>query len=90
MTTTVGIFVFADVEVLDFAGPYEVFTTASRVHRRSCPSDPDPFKVFIIGQTGTPIRARAGLSVHPDYHFKNHPPIDILVIPGGVVTQELS
>ena len=90
MTATVGIFVFENVEVLDFAGPYEVFTTASRVHRRSRPSDSDPFKVFTIGRTGEPVRARAGLSVHPDYHFKNHPPIDILVIPGGVVTQELS
>ena len=90
MTATVGIFVFENVEVLDFAGPYEVFTTASRVHRRSRPSDPDPFKVFTIGRTGTPIRARAGLGVHPDYHFTNHPPIDILVIPGGVVTQELA
>lgn len=90
MTTSVGIFVFDNVEVLDFAGPYEVFTTASRVHRRSHPSDPDLFKVIIIGRTGAPVRARAGLSIHPDYYFKNHPPIDILVIPGGVVTQELS
>lgn len=90
MTTSVGIFVFENVEVLDFAGPYEVFTTASRVHRRSHPSDPDLFKVIIIGRTGAPVRARAGLSIHPDYYFKNHPPIDILVIPGGVVTQELS
>ncbi|MHB1090173.1 MAG: DJ-1/PfpI family protein [Ilumatobacteraceae bacterium] len=90
MTTSVGIFVFENVEVLDFAGPYEVFTTASRVHRRSRPSDPDLFKVIIIGRTGAPVRARAGLSIHPDYYFKNHPPIDILVVPGGVVTQELS
>ena len=90
VTATVGIFVFENVEVLDFAGPYEVFTTASRVHRRSRPSDPDPFKVFTIRRTGRPIRARAGLGVHPDYHFANHPPIDILVIPGGVVTQELA
>lgn len=90
MTTSVGIFVFDNVEALDFAGPYEVFTTASRVHRRSRPSDPDLFKVIIIGRTGAPVRARAGLSVHPDYYFKNHPPINILVIPGGVVTQELS
>lgn len=90
MTATVGIFVFENVEVLDFAGPFEVFTAASRVHCRSRPSDSDPFKVFIIGRTGAPVRARAGLIVHPDYHFKNHPPIDILVIPGGVITQELS
>ena len=90
MTATVGIFVFENVEVLDFAGPYEVFTTASRLHGRAHPSDADLFQVFTIGRTGAPVRARAGLSVHPDYHFGNHPSIDILVIPGGVVTQELS
>lgn len=90
MTATVGILVFDDMELLDFAGPYGVFTTASRVHRRSYPSDPDFFRVIVVSRTGSPVRARAGLSIHPDYHFKNHPPIDILVIPGGVVTQELT
>ena len=90
MTATVGIFVFENVEVLDFAGPYEVFTTASRLHGRAHPSDADLFQVFTVGRTDAPIRARAGLSIYPDCHFKNHPPIDIVVFPGGVVTQELS
>ena len=44
----VGIFVFPGVEVLDFAGPYEVFTTASRVHLRMHPETPPPFEVFTI------------------------------------------
>lgn len=83
----VGIFIFENVEVLDFAGPYEVFTTASRVSQRN--SQPEPFTVFTIGRTGATIQARAGLKVHTDYHFGNHPPIDLLIIPGGVVTQEL-
>lgn len=84
---TVGIFIFENVEVLDFAGPYEVFTTATRVGQRN--SLPEPFTVFTISRTGTPIQARAGLKVYADYHFENHPPIDLLIIPGGVVTQEL-
>lgn len=83
----VGIFIFENVEVLDFAGPYEVFTTASRVSQRN--SQPEPFTVFTIGRTGATIQARAGLKVYADYHFGNHPPIDLLIIPGGVVTQEL-
>ena len=35
MTITIGLHVFDQVEVLDFAGPFEVFTTAARVHRRT-------------------------------------------------------
>ena len=89
MTCNVGIFVFNDVEVLDFAGPYEVFTTASRVFKRPQPDSPDPFTVFTVAQTTTAVRARAGLKVFPDYDLLNHPRIDLLLIPGGVVTSEL-
>ena len=89
MSCKLGIFVFNDVEVLDFAGPYEVFTTASRVFKRQQPDSPDPFTVFMVAQTTTPVRTRAGLKVFPDYHFLNHPEIDLLLIPGGVVTSEL-
>ena len=89
MTCNVGIFVFNEVEVLDFAGPYEVFTTASRVHKRGQPGASDPFTVFTVGRTRDPVRARAGLSVFPDFGFDKHPDIDLLLIPGGVVTAEL-
>ena len=89
MSCNVGIFVFNDVEVLDFAGPYEVFTTASRVFKRQQPDSPDPFTVFTVAQSTTSVRARAGLKVFPDYDLLNHPKIDLLLIPGGVVTSEL-
>lgn len=89
MTHNVGIFVFDDVEVLDFAGPYEVFTTAARMHARIDAKAPPLFNVFTIGRIASPLRARAGLSVFPDHDFSHHPPIDILIIPGGVVTAEL-
>ena len=89
MTCNVGIFVFNDVEVLDFAGPYEVFTTASRVFKRQQPDSPDPFAVFTVAQSTTAVRARAGLKVFPDHDLLNHPRIDLLLIPGGVVTSEL-
>jgi len=89
MTCNVGIFVFNEVEVLDFAGPYEVFTTASRVHKRGQPGAPDPFTVFTVGRMRDPVRARAGLSVFPDFGFDKHPDIDLLLIPGGIVTAEL-
>ncbi len=88
MTNNVGIFVFDDVEVLDFAGPYEVFTTASRVKARTDKSA-SLFNVSLIGRKEK-LRARAGLSVSPDYGLSNHPHIDTLIIPGGVVTAELT
>jgi transcriptional regulator GlxA family with amidase domain len=89
VTTSVAIFVFPDAEVLDFAGPYEVFTTATRVHGRKYPSSPAPFAVFTVAQEIGTVRARAGLVVTPDYTFANHPPIDLLIIPGGVVSAQL-
>lgn len=90
MTYSVGIFVFDNVEVLDFAGPYEVFTTASRVYgKQNLLSSVTPFEVFTIGKTKEFVRARAGLKIDPDFDFKTHPKIDVLLIPGGVVNEEL-
>jgi len=84
----VGIYLFPDVEALDFAGPYEVFTTASRVSQRRDPQQPAPFSVFCVARSEAPVRARAGLRVVPDYVIGQHPPIDVLVIPGGDIAQE--
>ena len=90
MTTSIGIYIYDDAEVLDFAGPYEVFTTASRVFRRTSPGEPEPFRVFTVARTTGPVRARAGLVVVPDFGFADHPPIDLLLVAGGVVTRQLA
>lgn len=82
---SVGILVFDAVEVLDFAGPYEVFTTASRVATRHIPGAGKLFEVACISRDGQPIQARAGLRVLPEHSFANHPPCDLLIVPGGVV-----
>ena len=89
MTIRVGIFVFPEVEVLDFAGPYEVFTTATRVARRLDPAAADPFATFTFAETAAPFRARAGLTALADHAFGAHPAIDLLIVPGGVVSAEL-
>jgi len=89
MTLRVGIFVFPEVEVLDFAGPYEVFTTATRVARRRDPAAAAPFATFTFAETAAPFRARAGLRALPDHAFGTHPAIDLLIVPGGVVSAEL-
>jgi transcriptional regulator GlxA family with amidase domain len=90
MTTSIGIYVFPDVEVLDFAGPYEVFTTASRVFRRSHPTSPELFSVFTVAKEAGVFRARAGLQAQADFAFSTHPAIDVLIVPGGVVDAELA
>lgn len=89
MTLTVGIYLFPDIEVLDFAGPYEVFTTASRVAARCAPASAPPFRVCTVAERPGLCRARAGLTVLTDHAIDDHPALDILVIPGGVVTAEL-
>jgi transcriptional regulator GlxA family with amidase domain len=77
----VGIYLFNKVELLDFAGPYEVFSTTSQLN------DHKAFKVFTISEDGGAIKSVNGLIVIPDYSFDNHPKIDILVIPGGEGTK---
>ena len=88
MTKTVGIYVFDEVECLDLAGPYEVFTTATRMQLRSRP-DSAPFEVVTIAERAAPVRARAGMQVLPDHTIDTHPPLDLLIVPGGVVDAEL-
>lgn len=87
-TLQIGIFVFEQVEVLDFTGPYEVFTTASRVWRRKHPQEPPRFNVRLLAET-TSVRARAGLLMQSDCALDECSTLDLLVIPGGVVTDEL-
>lgn len=81
----VGIFVFDDVEILDFAGPLQVFTTAARVSAGGAPA---PFVTFTVGERSA-VTARGGLRIAPTYTFTTQPAIDMLIVPGGVVTAEL-
>jgi transcriptional regulator GlxA family with amidase domain len=90
MSLAVAIYLFPEVEVLDFAGPFEVFTTATRVSRRLRPDAAEPFRTFTVSRTPGPVRARAGLNVMPDCTLDEAPPIDVLLVPGGVVDAELS
>jgi transcriptional regulator GlxA family with amidase domain len=90
MTLAVGIYLFNNVEVLDFAGPFEVFTTANRVSLRRSPDKAAPFNVFTVAKTEEAVQARAGLKTLPDFWLSNCPVIDLLIVPGGVVDQELN
>ena len=77
MTRNVAIFLFDEVEVLDFAGPYEVFSVAGL---RTLPQK--PFDVFTVAEKSS-IVARNGLKVTPDYTFDTMPRADIVLILGG-------
>ena len=78
---TVGIFIFDDVEVLDFAGPFEVFGVAGRR------DGSDPFDVITVAEQSAPISARNKLVVTPTYSFADCPRLDVLVVPGGYGTR---
>ena len=90
MQTAIAIYLFPEAEILDFAGPYEVFTTASRVFERKNPGASAPFVTFTVARKAALVRARAGLVVLPDYDVQNCPLADVLVIPGGDVTAEVN
>lgn len=79
----VAILIFEDVEVLDFAGPFEVFGVARREDGTA------PFNVFTVAETSAPVTARNGLSVNPAYSLDACPNIDLLLIPGGRGTRPL-
>lgn len=87
----IGIHVFDDAEALDVAGPYEVFTTAARVYARMQPGGATPLlEVTTIARTAAVVRLRAGLRIVPDATVDAHPPLDVLVVPGGVVDAPLA
>ena len=87
----VGILMFDGVEVLDFAGPFEVFSRTRLVpgveSRRSDASA--PFRVFTVTRNGETVTATGDLQLTPRYSFQTSPPIDLLVVPGGYGTRAL-
>lgn len=80
----VALLAYDGVEALDFAGPFEVFTTAARVHARTTPGDP-VFEVVAVAAGPGPVRARAGLELLPSATIADAGVVDVLVVPGGVV-----
>ncbi len=80
----IAIYIYDQAEVLDFSGPFEVFSTASRINKSG-----EPFSVFLVGETGATVTARGGFSVNPAFGFHDHPQIDLLIVAGGVHTEEI-
>lgn len=75
-----GIYIFKDAEIVDFAGPYGVFAVARRL-------DPE-LDVFFISDSNRPVQAQAGFTVLPNYSFADNPSVDAFLIPGGFGTRQ--
>ncbi len=86
MTTTripgfrLGIYVFKDVEIVDFAAPHGVFSVARRF-------DPE-LDAFLIADASRPVQAQAGFTVLPNYAFTDRPAMNAFLIPGGFGTRQ--
>ena len=81
MSKNLAILIFPEVEVLDFCGPFEVFSVANRF------TEPAAFQVFTVAERAGPVIACNGLSVNPHFQLDNCPRPDILLIPGGQGTR---
>jgi transcriptional regulator GlxA family with amidase domain len=75
-----GIYVFKDAEIVDFAAPHGVFSVARRF-------DPE-LDAFLIADSNRPVQAQAGFTVLPNYSFADQPAMDAFLIPGGFGTRQ--
>ncbi len=83
MKKNIAILLFDDVEVLDFAGPFEVFAVTNELQGN------DTFEVFTVAEGVGTVRARNGLKLVPHYTLEQCPATHLLVIPGGFGTRAL-
>jgi transcriptional regulator GlxA family with amidase domain len=77
----ISLLVFDDAEVLDVAGPYEVFSIAGRR------DDLVPFQVSLVAERAGPVALRNGFVVQPHFTFADAPKAEILIVPGGAGTR---
>ena len=75
-----GIYVFKDAEIVDFAAPYGVFSVARRF-------DPE-LEAFLVADAMRPVQTQAGFTVLPNYSFLDRPAMDAFLIPGGFGTRQ--
>jgi transcriptional regulator GlxA family with amidase domain len=83
----VGIVLFEDIEVLDFCGPFEVFSTV-RLNEATRREDASPFEVLLVAETAAPILTTGNMTVIPHCSFATCPTLDLLVVPGGWGTRK--
>lgn len=75
-----GIYVFKDAEIVDFAAPYGVFSVARRF-------DPE-LDAFLLADATHQVQTQAGFTVVPNYSFIGQPDMNAFLIPGGFGTRQ--
>jgi transcriptional regulator GlxA family with amidase domain len=83
--TTFGLLIFDGAEELDFVGPWEVLTASRMIQGEHDGAEPDT--VVTVAEDSRPVRCAKGLGVLPDHTLDDHPPLDVLVVPGGMGTR---
>ncbi|WP_431637892.1 GlxA family transcriptional regulator [Dyella sp. KULCS107] len=76
---TIGLLAYDDMQVLDLAGPLDVFGGAN-----ACAPGVPPYALCVFGLGTQPVRAENGLSLVPERVLEDVPPLDTLLIPGGM------
>lgn len=82
---TIGIFIFNDVEELDFVGPYEVFTMINTVLQYQ--KGTNAVKVILISEDGKDISGNKGMRVGAHAAMPEIKELDVICIPGGQGTR---
>lgn len=83
----VGIVLFENIEVLDFCGPFEVFSV-TRLREEKRREEPSPFEVFLVAERPEPVTTTGNMKVIPHCTFENCPRLHVLVVPGGWGTRQ--
>ena len=78
----IGIYIYHQAEVLDFSGPFEVFSVANRLAKLG-------WNIWLVAEEESPVEARGVLQVKPHYSIQNVPELDVLIVVGGVHSDEL-
>ncbi|WP_371822858.1 DJ-1/PfpI family protein [Cohnella sp. LGH] len=75
-----GVYVFKDAEIIDYAAPYSVFSVARQLE--------PALDAFLVAESMRPVQTQAGFTVLPNYSFQDEPDMDAFLIPGGFGTRQ--
>ena len=78
----IGIYIYDQAEVLDFSGPFEVFSVANRLANLD-------WNIWLVGANENLVEARGAFKVMPHYSIQNVPALDLLIVVGGVHLEEV-
>ena len=78
----IGIYIYDQAEVLDFSGPFEVFSVANRLANLD-------WNIWLVAEEESLVEARGVFQVKPHYSIQNVPELDVLIVVGGVHSDEL-